>query len=325
MALLPLLLLLYVLYRRWHRRAIRRIGNPQLVTGLLKGYAPARATLKFAALFIAFALGIVALANPQTEGEAEPDNRTGIDLVLAIDVSKSMLATDVAPSRLAAAKALLLQLLKDRPNDRVGLVPFAGHAYAQLPLTLDHSNAELLINAVDPQAFTAQGTAIADALQTGKEMLGISSGRYKTVLLLSDGETFDGNSEEGNALEQAERLAAAGITVFTVGFGSATGTTIIDPLTRTEKKDRQGNTVISKLDESLLKTIAQKTAGRYTPYTEAKATGKMLTQHLSTIKETALADKSLVSFQTRYFWVVVPMLLLLVVELFIPDRKKNSA
>ena len=317
--------MLFLLYRRWQRRAVRRIGDPKLVSALTKGYSPVRTSIKFAFLFLAFTLGILALANPQREGESEPDIRNGIDLVLAVDVSKSMLATDVSPSRLTAAKTVLINLLKARPNDRLGLVLFAGHAYAQLPLTYDHGNAELLINAIDPMAFTAQGTAVADALKVSKDILSVSTGRYKTVVLLSDGETFDNASEDGNALEWAAQLRDAGIPVFTVGFGSPSGTTIIDPLTKAVKKDRTGATVISKLDETLLQSIAQRTAGRYLHYMDSEQAVKGLGQDLGNIKETALVDKSLLSFQTLYPWVTVPMLLLLFIELFIPDRKKKAA
>ncbi|MCW3074410.1 MAG: hypothetical protein JWP69_1479 [Flaviaesturariibacter sp.] len=317
--------LFFLLYRRWQRRAARRIGDPGLVDALMKGYSPSRMALKFSFLFLAFALGIITLANPRREGQGEPDIRNGIDLVLAVDVSKSMLATDVSPNRLTAAKALLRQLLKDRPNDRIALVLFASHAYSQLPLTYDHGNAELLIDAIDPNLFTAQGTAVADALIASKDFLAGSERRYKAVVLLSDGETFDQESKDGNAIAWAEELRDAGIMVTTVGFGSPGGASIIDPVTKAAKKDLQGNTVISKLDEALLQEIAAITKGQYFRFSQVAETGRAVVKSLSAIKEVTLVDKSLLSYQSLYIWFAIPMLMLLSVELFIPDRKKVKA
>ncbi|MDB5253388.1 MAG: hypothetical protein JWP27_2557 [Flaviaesturariibacter sp.] len=318
-----MLAVLFLLYRRWQRTAMKRAGNPVLIKALIKGRSPGRAVLKFCLVLLAFAGGVIALANPRMEGPGEPDIRRGIDLVLAVDVSKSMLTPDLAPTRLANAKALLLALLRDRPDDRVSLVLFAGHAYTQLPLTYDHGSAAMFVQSMDPLQFGSQGTAIGDALGTAVHVLEPSRGRYKVILLLSDGETFDRNNEKENAQARSALLSDAGIMVVTVGFGSAGGTTFIDPLTKKTKTDRQGAVVVSKLDETLLKGIATKTKGDYHLFTNPVETERAVLRSLDGVKNAPLVDKSLLNYRTLYLWLAVPVLLLLVAEPFVPDHKNT--
>jgi Ca-activated chloride channel family protein len=304
---------------------MKRAGDPLLIESLIKGRAPRRALFKFSLILIAVAGCILALANPRVEGPGEPDIRRGIDLVLAVDVSKSMLAPDLAPNRLANAKALLQILLRDRPDDRVALVLFAGHAYTQLPLTYDHGSAAMFVQSMDPLQFSAQGTAVGGALSTAHDILKPGRGRYKVVLLLSDGETFDGDNEKENVGATSAQLADAGIMVITVGLGSPGGTTFIDPLTKTQKKDRQGVVVVSRLDDALLKGIATKTKGDYYLFTSPAETERAVLRSLDGAKNAALVDKSLLNYRTLYLWLAVPVLLLLVAEPFVPDHKNPKA
>ncbi len=164
LAAVPLMLLLFMAYQLWKRRAIKRMGDARLVKALYPSHARGKAILKFAIFLLAFSLGCIAIANPRQPDEMQEDARKGIDVVVALDVSNSMLATDVAPSRLQRAKALLNKLIDALPNDRIGLVLFAGNAYIQMPLTTDHGAAKLFIGTANTGAITAQGTAVADAL-----------------------------------------------------------------------------------------------------------------------------------------------------------------
>jgi Ca-activated chloride channel homolog len=323
LCILPLLALVYLGYNRWHKQARKKIGNPELVKTLLKGYKASRRHVRFILLILIITLSIVTLAGPRQQGQGEPDLRSGIDLVVAMDVSKSMLAADLTPNRLEHAKKLVNAVLAKRTGDRVGLILFAGHAYTQLPLTYDHSSASLFIKNADPRDFTAQGTAIGDALQKSHNLLTTGLKRYRVVLLLTDGETFDNNVEENNAAYWTENCARAGIMIVTAGFGSAGGATLIDPVTHVTKTDKTGKTVTSSLNVKLLQEIAANTNGVFVHVDNTEAAAKTILGKLSDVKQTALVDQSLLSFTPLYLFLAIPLLLFMIIDFFIPERKKK--
>ena len=292
------------------------MGDPKLVKALLPSYAPWKAVFKLFLFLIAFALGCVAVANPRQPNKVQEDARAGIDVVLALDVSNSMLATDVAPSRLQRAKGLLAKLVDQLPDDRIGLVLFAGNAYIQMPLTTDHNAARLFIATASPAVVTAQGTAIGEALQRSSFAFGESE-RFKTIVLLSDGETHD-----ENAAEQAQALAAKGIMVNTVGIGLPEGGSLFDTLTNAPRRDATGNVIVSRLNEALLQQLATTTNGIYRNLNNTDKTVTELVAQLSQVEKKALGDTSVFTYRTFYMWLALPMLLLLGIETFFPDRKK---
>jgi Ca-activated chloride channel family protein len=239
-------------------------------------------------------------------------------MVFVLDVSNSMLATDVEPSRLAKAKSFMTQSLKQLPDNRVGMVIFAGQAYVQLPLTTDYSAAQLFINAATPEMVEAQGTAVGDALQKAELAFASSVERYKAIVLITDGETHD-----EAATGVAQELSTKGIIINTVGIGSVEGTTIIDPETETPRVDASGSPVISKLNEAILKEVATVSKGDYIHLQETGAAVQALTQSFATADKKALLDTSLLNYNSLYLWLVVPMLFFLLAEMFFPERKKG--
>jgi Ca-activated chloride channel family protein len=320
LAALPLSGLLYFFYVLWKKKAAQRMGNPKLVYELFKSYSPTKSLVKFLLVLLAFALGCLTLANLRKPDETTGEARKGIDVMVALDVSNSMLAIDVKPNRLTVAKQLILQLMNRLPDDRIGLVLFAGTAYVQMPITFDHNAAENVIATASPSAFRAQGTAIGDALQKCNLSFSEDSKRFKAVVLISDGETHD-----ENALEQAKVLADRGVMINTVGIGSAGGATIIDTISGGVKKDLSGNIVITKLNEQLLQQVATTTNGRYIFLNNTREAANELVLQLGQIEKRALGDVSQFNYHTYYIWLALPMLLLLVAEIFIPDRKKDKA
>lgn len=317
LAAVPLMLLLFTGYQLWKRRAIRRIGDARLIKGLYPSHARGKAFLKFALFLIAFSAGCIAIANPRQPDEMQEDARQGIDVVIALDVSNSMLATDVAPSRLQRAKGALNKLIDALPNDRIGLVLFAGNAYIQMPLTTDHGAAKLFIGTAVPGAITAQGTSVADALEKSDLTFPAEGERFKAVVLVTDGETHD-----DNAAIKAGELAAKGVMINTIGIGSPEGSVIIDETNGTERRDASGSVIISKLNEPLLQGIAAATNGAYINLQSTDAAVEQLVAQLSQVEKKALKDTSVFTYHTFYTWLVWPMLLLLILELFLPDRKK---
>lgn len=317
---MPLLLALYGAYLLWKKGTAKRIGDPRLVKELYKAHSPLKATVKFFLVLISFSLGCLALANPRRPDSTENEVRKGIDVLIALDISNSMLATDVSPNRLQQARAFIEKAMAAMPNDRIGLVVFAGHAYVQLPLTFDHGAAQMFVTTADPASIAAQGTAIGDALEKCNLAFGQESGKYKSIILITDGETHD-----EAALINAQNLAQKGVMINTVGIGSPGGATILDTATGSAKKDASGHIIITKLNEELLRQIAAATGGRYIHLQNTSSAVAQVQQQVAGIEKTALGDTSLFTYKTFYAWFALPMLLLLLVEIFFPDRKKGTA
>lgn len=296
------------------------MGDARLVKLLTANHSSKRFILRFCILLAAIAIGIVAVMNPRKPGGAESSNRKGIDLAIALDISKSMLAADLAPNRLERAKQFINKLIDNMPDDRIGLVLFAGKAYMQMPLTTDHGAARLFVSSATPDAIPQQGTVISDALNMSTKIFSTEKNKFKAVVLISDGEDHD---EE--AIKTAKELAAQGVMINTVGIGSPEGTVLIDPVTGQNKIDAAGNTVVTKLNEELLKGIAGNTNGIYIRLQNGDEAVNLLKQQLSQIEQKAFRDESTINFQTYYMWFAALMLLLVIAELFIPERKKVIA
>lgn len=314
---LGILLLLFLAILRWKKRTIKKIGDKKLVKALISNFSSAFFSAKFIFFSVAFALGIIAVMNPGKIGGEENISRKGIDVAIALDVSKSMLATDIAPNRLERAKQFVGKLIEEMPNDRIALVLFAGKAYLQMPLTVDHGAAKLFVSSASPATMPQQGTVISDALSMSANSFSNADRRYKAVLLISDGEDHD-----EKAIKKAKELSERGVMINTIGIGSPGGSTIIDPATGDIKKDENGNTVISKLNEEELKEIASATNGIYLRLQSSDDAVAQLKEHLSQIERKTVGDISQMNFKTYYAWFTGGMLLLLIMEVFIPERKR---
>lgn len=312
--------ILFLILLRWKKKVIRRIGDKKLVTQLIDNFSSRRFVFKFILLLIAFSLGIIAMMNLQKPGVSDSSNRKGIDVAIALDVSKSMLATDISPNRLERAKQFISKLMSEMPNDRIALILFAGKAYLQMPLTADHGAAKMFVSSASPDAVPQQGTVISDALKMSAKVFNSAERKFKAVVLISDGE--DHNEE---ALQTAKDLAVQGVMINTIGIGSSEGTSLTDPATGELKKDVDGTTVISKLNEESLKEIAGQTNGIYIHLQSSDEAVRLLKQQLSQIEAKAFGDISQMNFATYYIWFAAAMLILLVAENFITERKKVIA
>ena len=315
----PLVVLLYFFVLHWKKRTIRKIGEERLVKEMIGNYSPQKFALKFVLIVVAFSATVLALANPRSKTGTEKVSRNGIDVMIALDVSKSMLAQDIKPTRLDRAKQLLGKLIDRLSNDRIGIVIFAGRAYLQMPLTGDHGAAKMYLSAASPDAVPTQGTVIADALNRCDAAFSEKEKKYKSVILISDGEDHD----EG-ALKAAAQMANEGIVVNTVGIGSATGATIIDETTNEPKKDNNGNTVVTKLNEEELKSIASKGNGIYQLYTNTDEVVATLEARLSTMDQRTVTEDSLINYESFFQWLAGLALVLLVIELMLSERRKIS-
>ena len=313
---IPFFLLLFILLLSWKKKIIKRIGDEKLVKALIVGYSSKFFASKFFFLSIAFAFGIVAVMNPQQPGSSEDFSRKGIDVMIALDVSKSMLATDIQPSRLEKAKEFINAVMDKMPDNQFGLVLFAGKAYLQMPLTVDHDAIKTFVSESGPNLIPVQGTVISDALTMSTKAF-VNEEKYKIIILISDGEDHD-----ENAISTAEGLARQGVMINCIGIGSPEGSPIKDSVTGENKKDEMGNTVISKLNEQELQQLAEKTNGIYSRLQNENESAEDLMKHLSQVEKKAFADIAYIDYKTFYIWAAAAMFILLLTESFIPEKKK---
>lgn len=317
LAAIPLFLLLFLLLLSWKKSTIKKIGDPVLVKEMIKNHSASKFALKFSLVIVAFALCVFALANLRAPAGVQQVNRSGIDVMIALDVSKSMLAQDVRPNRLERAKQALSKLIDKLQNDRIGIVVFAGKAYLQMPLTGDHGAAKMYLSSASTDIVPTQGTVISDALDLCYSSFNTKEKKYKAVILVSDGEDHD----EG-ALAKAKDMADDGIIINTIGIGSVSGSTIIDELTSQPKQDINGNTVITKLNEQELMKIAEEGNGIYQLFTNADDLVSKLDAQLGSMDQRTVTEDSLINYKNYFPYFLMLALVLLVIEMFISERKR---
>jgi Ca-activated chloride channel family protein len=258
--LLPVLVVLWILNEVRRKKALRRLGESELIGKLLPELSSSRPWIKFVLQFVAITSAILILARPQFGSRLEEVKKQGVEVIIALDVSNSMLAQDIQPDRLTRAKQALTRLIDNLENDKIGLIVFAGDAYTQIPITTDYISAKMFLSAINPDMVPRQGTAIGAAIDLGMRSFSPGEGKSKTMIIITDGE-----NHEDDPLVQASEAAAAGIVIHTIGIGSPEGVPVpvVSGGRRDYLKDRDGNTVITKLDEEILKKIAMSAEGSY--------------------------------------------------------------
>ncbi|HWX18460.1 MAG TPA: VWA domain-containing protein [Candidatus Binatia bacterium] len=307
---------------RQHQALMTQFIQARLLPGLLSGLSPARNKIRFGGIALAVTCLILALARPQSHYGYELVKQTGVDIVVAIDTSKSMLAEDIAPNRLARAKLAALDLMQQAKSDRLGLVAFAGGAYLQCPLTIDDAAFRQSVETLDVNTIPQGGTAIAEAINIA--LTAFKEGdNHKVLVLMTDGEDHD-----SGAAEAAKKAADAGMRIYTIGIGTAEGELLRlkDPKGNTDYvRDEQGNVVKSHLNEDLLREIATETGGFYLPLRGAK-TIDTLYQHdqgLAKLPKSEHEEKLVKQYHERYHWPLAAAIVLLVAEMLFPERRRE--
>jgi Ca-activated chloride channel family protein len=314
------LILAFYYLLKWKTKVVSRIGDPKLVQQLIKNFSSKAFLLKFVLALVAFTLIVSGAANLQEPGEMDKVQRKGVDVIIAMDVSKSMLAQDIAPNRLERAKQFTNRLISQLGDDRIGLILFAGRAYMQMPLSTDHAMASLYIQQAAPEAVPTQGTVISEALRMSDAAFNRKERKYKAVVLVTDGEDHDPES-----VQLAQQLASNGIMINTVGIGSPSGSIIPDPETGQPKKDEQGNTVVSKLNEVELQRLASATNGVYVRLNDPADAATKIKAQLDTIQETAMEDNEFRQYKSYFPWFLALAFILLLVEFIVPEKRKEKA
>ncbi len=303
---------------RARRKLLAQFIQTRLLSALTVGVSPARQKFRFALVILAVALLIVTIARPQHGFDLEEVQQNGLDIVVAVDTSKSMLATDIAPNRLERAKLAALELMQRAGTDRMGLVAFAGDAFLECPLTIDNTAFQQSVQTLNVNSIPQGGTALAAAINTALTAFKEKS-HYKALVLFTDGE----DNDEG-ALEAAQNAAKEGLKIFTVGIGSAEGTlvTIPGPDGNTDYlRDEKGQVVKTKLNEQLLQQIAAATGGFYLPLRGANTMDTLYDRGLAPLPKSEGAEKLIRRYHEQYHWPLAAAMLLLLAEMFFPERR----
>ena len=316
LVLIPALALIRFVSYRNQRKRLRKFGDPSLLKELMPDVSRFRPSVKFWLLLGALALLIVMLARPQLGTKISHEKRVGIETIIAIDISNSMRAEDVIPSRLERSKMMVENLVDHFTNDKIGLIVFAGDAFVQLPITSDYVSAKMFLSSIDPSMMATQGTDIARAIDMATHSFTQEEGIGKAIIVITDGE-----DHEGGALQAAESAKDKDMRVYVLGVGSINGAPIPISGTGDYMKDRTGNTVMSALNEEMCKQVAQAGGGAYIHVENNSAAQQQLDNELDKLakKETSTAVYS--EFDEQFQAVSIIVLLLLIIEICILDRR----
>ena len=277
---------------------------------------------KFILFAIAISSLILGIANPQIGSKMEEVKREGVDLMIAIDLSNSMLAEDLQPNRLMRAKQSISKLIDRLDGDRIGLIVFAGDAYVQLPITTDYSAAKLFLSTINTSIVPTQGTAIGKAIELSIKSFDLNNDQNKAIIVITDGE-----NHEDNAIEKAKEAQELGIFVHTIGMGSAEGGPI--PIKNrygtitSYQKDREGNTIITSLNEEMLKEIAQSGGGSYIRANSTQSGLNALFKEINKMEKKEIGSKVFTDYKDRFQWFIGLAVILLIIETLIKGRKNK--
>jgi len=317
--LIPFLILVFWFLSRNRNKILERFADKKLHRVLLPFFSKGKNIIKFSLVMFSIVLLIIAAANPQVGSRIEEVKQTGIDVYILLDVSNSMLAEDIKPNRLEKAKLQISNLINRLRGDRMGVVIFAGEAYVQFPITTDYSAANLFLSAVDNNSVPRQGTAIASAINLADKSFDYSTNTEKVMIIITDGE-----DHEGDVFEAAENMKNKGIKIYTIGLGSPEGVPIPvynKGIQTGFKQDREGKTVLTKLDEDILKRIASIAGGKYYRGSNYEDYLEKIYDDLSEIKKAEFGVKKVTDYENRFYYFLFPAILLLIIEFLIPERK----
>ena len=319
LALIPALIIMYVLQRLWRRKALKKLGDIEIISQMMPMVSMGKPTLRFILFLTAILFLIFGIVNPQMGSKLEEMKREGSDIVICLDVSNSMRAEDFKPNRLYKAKQAIEKLIDKLNNDRIGLIVFAGDAFVQLPITTDYAAAKLFLESVDYDAVPVQGTVISSAIELAMKSFGTEEGKNKSIIIITDGE-----SHEEDAVASATSAAEKGVVINTIGIGTPEGVPI--PVYKNKsptgfRKDREGNTVITKLNENALQDIASAGNGVYIRASQAEIGLLALLERINKLEKKTFDSKIYTDYEDRFQIFIAVALLLLIIESILTERK----
>ncbi len=314
--LLPVCVALYLYSNYRKRKAIQKFGDPELIGNLMPDASRHRPDVKFTFVLAAIGLFAVLLARPQFGSKLETVKRQGVEVMIALDISNSMLAEDVQPSRLEKAKRLVAQLVDRMQNDKVGMIVFAGDAFTQLPITSDYISAKMFLESIEPSLITKQGTAIAAAINLASRSFTPQEGVGRAIIVITDGE-----NHEGGVSEAIKNVTDKGIQVNVLGVGMPDGAPIPIEGTNDYRRDREGNVIVTRLNEPMCQEIAKEGKGIYVRVDNTNNAQRAISKEIDKMAKSDVETQVYTEFNEQFQAVAWLILLFLMAEMLITERK----
>ena len=318
---IPVLVIIYILFRLAQRRRFERFAHIEMRENLVPSYSNRRSNFKFVIFLLMLSCLVLALANLQSGSKMEEVKREGIDLYLAVDVSNSMNAEDIVPSRMERSKQAINKLINDMRGDRVGVIVFADKAFVQLPITTDYSAAKMFLSTVNTSLVASQGTAIAEAINLALKSFPDET-HSRAIVIISDGEDHENDA----AIKAAQEAAKQGVHIYTIGMGLADGAPIPEYNQYGHqtgyRKDKNGNTIITRLDEQMLQKIAVAGNGIYVRASNSNVGLEKIYDDINKLDRTEIEAKVFTDYEDQFQWFVAIAIVLLLIEIFFSSGKK---
>ena len=320
LAIIPVMVLAFFFLQVWKRKVQRQFADPRLLRRLAPNKSTFKSALKLVFLLAGLTFLILGLVNPKIGTKLETVKREGVDIVFAVDVSKSMLAEDIAPNRLEKAKRLVSEIINQLASDRIGIIAYAGQAYPQLPITTDYGAAKMFLQGMNTDMLSSQGTAIDAAIELASSYYDDDEQTNRVLFIVSDGE----DHSERSTIDAVDLATQNGIRIFTIGVGKSKGAPI--PIKRNGvveslKKDNQGEVVITKLDEAVLFEIASKGNGEYIDGSNTESAVEYIKEQLDQMDKKEFEAKQFAEYKDQFQWFLGLGFLFIFLDIFLLDRK----
>ncbi|WP_340199462.1 VWA domain-containing protein [Ascidiimonas sp. W6] len=316
---IPIIIVAFIMLQIWKRKTQRHFASAKLLRKLTPSYSVFKSVLKIVIICLSIAFISIALVNPRIGTKLETIKREGVDVVFAVDVSKSMLAEDIAPNRLEKSKRLVSEIIGKLGSDRIGIIAYAAQAVPQLPITTDYAAAKMFLQSLNTDMLSSQGTAIDEAIDLAKTYYNDEEQTNRVLFIISDGE--DHSDGAVNAVEDAVN---EGIKIFTIGVGTPKGGVIpekINGIVNSYKKTMSGEVVITKLNESILQEIAKEGNGAYINGKDTEETVSFVVDMLAQMDKKQFEAKQYADFKDQFQWFLGAAILLLFLDIFLLERK----
>ena len=314
--LIPFFFIIQVLVLKLRRRRIRRFGDEELVRQLMPSYSVSRVWVKLTLFSIGFFFFVIGLSRPQIGAKLKEHETKGAEIMIALDVSNSMLAEDYSPNRLERAKLAISRLVDKLRDDRIGLIVFAGNSFVQLPITTDYVSAKMFLNTISTESVPIQGTAIGEAINTAIRSFSAQSEKSRAIIIITDGE-----NHEDDPVAAAAQAAEMGVRVFTIGVGSPEGKPI--PMDGGLLKDRDGNIVVTRLDESVLQEVAKAGNGLYVRAGNSEFGLNPIIDDIRRMEDERYSSIVFEEFDEQFMYFMAIALLFFVLEMLVGDRRSK--
>ncbi len=318
--IIPIMIVFFVILQLWKHKTQKKFANTQLLKRLTPSKSSFKGTLKLLFLILGLTFLTLGLVNPKIGTKLETVKREGVDIVFAVDVSKSMLAEDIAPNRLEKSKRLVSEIINQLASDRIGIIAYAGQAFPQLPITTDYGAAKMFLQSMNTDMLSSQGTAINEAIDLAATYYDDDEQTNRVLFIISDGEDHSG----GSTLDAVDTAIDEGIRIFTIGVGKKKGGPIPikqNGVVESLKKDAQGEVVITKLNEQILQEIADDGDGLYIDGSDTSKAVSLIREQLNQMDKKEFEAKQFAEFKDQFQWFLGAGLFFLFLEVFLLDRK----